>query len=128
MYFKGGTIKDLLVAPKHKDPITKKSGIIYRFKCDEEYIGESSRTFGQRFKEYLKPPSPIYYPFNTKGCTTTLENFSIGGREDQNLMRLIKEAIYIRVNSPSLSENKGKYHLPHIWNDVLFNISEFKIK
>ena len=126
-------IKDLLVAPKHKDPITKKSSIISRFKCDgvecvKEYIGESSRTFEEKFKGYLKPPSPIYYPFNTKGCTTTLKNFSIGGREDQNLMRLIKEAIYIRVNSPSLSENKVKYHLPHIWNDVLFNISELRIK
>ena len=51
-----GTIKDLLVAPKDKDHIIKKSGIIYRSKCDrvecdEEYIGESSRTFGERFKE-----------------------------------------------------------------------------
>ena len=38
------TIKDELVAPKNKDHITKKSGIIYIFKCDrmecnEEYIG-----------------------------------------------------------------------------------------
>ena len=50
--FRGGkTIKDLLVAPKDKDHITKKSGIIYRYKwdrveCNEEYIGESVRTFG----------------------------------------------------------------------------------
>ena len=46
--FKSGkTLKDELVAPKDKDHITKKSGIIYRFKCDglecdEEYIGETS--------------------------------------------------------------------------------------
>ena len=34
-YFKGGnTIKGLLMAPKDKDHITKKSGIIYRFKCN----------------------------------------------------------------------------------------------
>ena len=44
VYFKGGrTIKDLLVSPKHQNHITKKSGIIYRYrcdsmKCDEEYI------------------------------------------------------------------------------------------
>ena len=30
-YKEGNTIKSLLVAPKDKDPITKKSGIIYRF-------------------------------------------------------------------------------------------------
>ena len=104
---------------KDKDPITKKSGVIYRFKfdrveCDEDYIGESSRTFGKRFKEHLKPPSPIYDHFNTTGHTITLENFSIVGKEDQNLMRLKKEAIYIRVNSPSLNKNIGKYHLLYI--------------
>ena len=41
----------------------KGSGVIYRYKCDriecdEEYIGESSRTFGERFKEYQEAPSP----------------------------------------------------------------------
>ena len=66
VYFKGDkTIKDLLMAPKEKDPITRKSDVIYRFKCDkvecnEEYIGESSRTFEERFKVHLKPPSTIY--------------------------------------------------------------------
>ena len=55
-------------------------------------------------------------------------DFSIVGREDQNLMRLIKEAIYIRVNNPSLNKNIGKYHLPHIWDKVLNNITELKLK
>ena len=41
------------------------------------------------------------------------------GREDQTLMRTIKEALYIRVNNPSLNRNIGKYHLPHIWDEVL---------
>ena len=65
VYFKGGkTIKNHLVAPKDQDPILKKSGVIYRYKCDrvdcdEEYIGESSRVFGERFKEHQKAPSPI---------------------------------------------------------------------
>ena len=35
VYFKSGkTIKDELMGPKDKHHITKKSGIIYRFKCD----------------------------------------------------------------------------------------------
>ena len=34
VHFKSGkTLKDELVAPEDKDHITKKSGIIYRFKC-----------------------------------------------------------------------------------------------
>ena len=45
-----------------------------------------------------------------------------------NLMRTIKEALYIRVNDPSLNRNVGKYHLPHVWDEVLFNTSELKLK
>ena len=57
VHFKSGkTLKDELVAPKDKDHITKKSGIIYRLECDEEHIEETSRTFGERFKEHLKAP------------------------------------------------------------------------
>ena len=96
--------------------------------CKEEYIGESSRPFGVRFKEHLKAPSPINDHFNTTGHITTMENLSIVGREDQILLRLIKEAIYIRVNNPSLKGNIGKHHLLHIWDEVLFIISELKIK
>ena len=95
---RAGTIKDLLVVPIDKDHITKKSGIIYRYRCNtvecEEYIGESSRTFGERFKEHLKVPSPIFDYFNITGHNTTLENSSIVGREDQNLMRLIRVNIF----------------------------------
>ena len=91
-------------------------------------IGESSRTFGERFKEHLKAPSPIYDHQNITGHDTTIGNFSILGREDQNLIRAIIEAIYIRVNNPSLNRNIGKYHLPHIWDEVLNNISELKLK
>ena len=114
VYFKGGnTIKNLLMAPKDQDAIHNKSGVIYRYQCDrvecdEEFIGESSRTFGERFKEHLKAPSPIYDHYNTTGHNVTLDNFSIVGREDQNLCRWIKEALYVRVNNPSLNKNIGK--------------------
>ena len=73
VYFKGGkTIKSLLMASKDHNPILKKSGVIYRFKCgrvdyNEECIGESSRTFGERFKEHQKAPSPIFHHSNISG-------------------------------------------------------------
>ena len=118
VYFKGGTtIKNLLMAPKDQDPIQKRSGVIYRYKCnrvecDEEYIGEFSRTFGERFEEHLKAPSPIFYHYNITGHNVSIENFSIVGREEH----------------PSLNRNIGKYHLPNIWDEVLFNTSELKLK
>ena len=83
IHFKeGNTIKSFLMAPKDKDPITKKSSFICRYKCDGMECDD----------EY------------------------------------IRESIYIRVNNPSLNKNIGKYHLPHIWDEVLFNISELKLK
>ena len=96
--------------------------------CDEEYIGQTARTFGERFKEHLKASSPIYDHSNITGHSTTLNNFSIVVREEQNLSRLIKESMYIRVNNPSLNRNIGKYHLPHIWDEVLVNNTELKLK
>ena len=134
VHFKSGkTTKDELVAPKDKEHITKKSGVIYRYRCDrlecnEEYICEAARTFGERFKEHLKAPSPIYDHCNMTDHSTTLDNFSIVGREEQNLSRLIKESMYIRVNNPSLNRNIGKYHLPHIWDEALVNNTELKLK
>ena len=74
VHFKGGnTIKNLQVAPKDKDHILKKSGVIYRYKCDRvecdvEYIGECSRTFGERFKEYQKA-HPLYMTIITSLVT-----------------------------------------------------------
>ena len=76
-YFKGGTtIKNLLMAPKDQVPMRKRSGVIYRYRCDrveynEEYIGESSRTFGERFKEHLKAP-PQYLTIITPLVTKSL--------------------------------------------------------
>ena len=86
VHCKGGTtIKNLLMAPKDKDPMLKESGVIYRYHCDrvdcdEEYIEESSRTFGERFKEHLKSPSPIYDHRNIGGHKVTINNFEIVGK------------------------------------------------
>ena len=86
VHLKGGhTIKDLLMTPKDKDPILKKSGVIYRYKCDrvdcdDEYIGDSARHFEERFKEHLKAPSPIHDHLNISGHAVTIDNFLILGR------------------------------------------------
>ena len=54
--FKGNTmLKQLLMKPKDQDPKDNKSGIIYSYQCtnlacNEEYIGETSRTPGEGAK------------------------------------------------------------------------------
>ena len=93
MFFKGGnTIKDLLVHPKDRDTILKKSGVIYRFRCgkvdcNEEYTGESGRNFAERFRGHMKAPSSINDHHIITGYEVSLDNFSIVGREDQSIAR-----------------------------------------
>ena len=80
-HFKGcSTIKNLPVFPKDKDPMVNQSGAIYWYQCgdlgcDDEYIGETSRTFGERYKEHLKEPSPIHQQSNLTGNPTSDNNF-----------------------------------------------------
>ena len=132
VHFKGvHTLKNILVSPMDKDAIAKKNSVIYsyscgRIDCEEEYIGESGRTFSERFKEHLKSPSPIFAHEDSSGHETTMENFKIIGREENSLARTIKESMYIRVNNPTLNINIAKCNLPHIWNKVLHTIPELK--
>ena len=105
--------------------INIKSGVVYKYKCPhinhtEQYIGESGRTFRDRYKENLKAPSPIHlHTTTTTGHPVSPDWFSIVSRESQGLSRTIKEAMYIRVNGPSLKTNLCKFQLPHVWDQVL---------
>ena len=123
----------MTLTPEDKDTILQKSKRIHRYKYgrvnyEEEYIGESVRTFGERYKNHLQAHSPIFKHYNTIGHTTSVENFSILLREDQNVARSIRDTIFIRVSDPSPNRNMGKYYLPYIWDEVLVNTPELKIK
>ena len=125
--------KNLLVSPKDKDPVVTKSGAIYWFQCgdltcNDEYIGETSRSFGERFKEHLKELSPIHHHSNNTGHPTSQDNFQIIGREGHGLARNIKESIFIRLNNPTLNINIDKFNLPHIWDRVLLNTPGLTLK
>ena len=110
--------------PKDQDPKDKKSGVIYSYQCnsiacDEEYIGETARTLGERCKEHLKHPSLIHVHIQQTGQNIAHNSFNIIGREDWGQARTIKDSIYIRVNNPTLNQNIGKYNLSHIWDRVI---------
>ena len=117
----------MLVAPKDKDIIPKKSGEIYQFKynqagCNDEYIGELGQTFGDRLKEYLRDLSSDIVIL--QGITSMWDSFPIAGR----ITKTIKETTFIRVNDPSLNRNLGKYQLPHILDEVLQDISALHLR
>ena len=133
-HFKGGsTIKNLLVSPTDKDPMVNQSGAIYWYQCgdlscDDEYTEETSRIFGERYKEHLKGSSAIHHHSSQTGHPTNHNNFQIIGREEHNLARNIKEFIYIRVNNPTLNNNTGKFNLSHIWDSILLNTKSLNLK
>ena len=133
LLFSTNDLKNILVSPKDKSEMANNNSIIYSYRCgeidcNEEYIGESGRTFGERFREHLKTPSPIFNHQNTSGHRITVDNFKIIGREEKNVARTIQEAMFIRVNNPTLNKNIGKYNLPHIWDRILFTIPDLKLK
>ena len=78
-----------------------------------EYIGETGRNCGDRYKEHLRAPSPIFNHSQASGHSIKLAKLSIVDRESQGITRTIKEAMYIGVNNPPLSRNFGRYQLPH---------------
>ena len=125
VHFKGtNTPRTQLVNPKGKDPTIQKGGIIYHYKCPhincpEAYIGESGRALGERVKEHLKAPSPIFHHSTTTGHPLDSDNFNIIHKEVHSHSRTIKEAMFIRVNDPTLKRNLGKYQLLHIWDSIL---------
>ena len=133
VHFSGNTtIKQVLKKPKDQDPRNNKSGVIYSYQCnhldcDEEYIGETSRTIWERRKSHLKQPSPIHGHIQQSGHGITEDSFNIIGREDWGQTRTIKESIYIRVNNHTLNQNIGKYNLNQIWERVLFNTPGLKL-
>ena len=121
------------MAPKDKDPITTKV---------ESYTDVNAMKMGvrksalekllellQRGSKNIRSPLPQNYDHcNISGHTVNINNFTIVGRENQNLTRAIKETLFIRVNDPSLNRNIGKYHLPYIWDEVLHKTADLKLK
>ena len=116
---------------KDQDPKENKSGLIYSYRCqdiagNEQYIGDTGHTLGERTREHLKQSSAIYTHIQETGHKANNNSFNIIHR-DWGQARTIKEAIYIRVNNPTLNQNIGKYNLSHIWDRVLFKTQGFKL-
>ena len=72
--------------PNDIETSTQKSRMINRYKrdredCDEDYTNESARTFGERLKGHLRVPYAIYDHAITTAHLTSVDSFSIVGRE-----------------------------------------------
>ena len=77
-FFKGGqTIRNLLMASKDKDPITNKSGVIYRFNMVAVNMGAKKNTLVnlleilQKGSRNIRRPLPLYLTTVTSQVTTS---------------------------------------------------------
>ena len=64
--------------------------------CDEEYIGKSARTSGERHKEHLRAPSPIYDHVNTTGHHTSMHNLSFLGVQNCTTLPKLSRRPYLK--------------------------------
>ena len=71
-------------------------------------MGQPAMTLGKELQEHFRAPSPIHDHTNPTGHHASVDNFSIVGRESNNITRTIKDVMYIRFNVPSLSRSIGK--------------------
>ena len=118
------TLRSLLVKPKDATPIEQQCGLVYHIKCqncNEDYIGETSRNMGTRFKEHTTRKGTVSaikdHLENNKHCTS-LENVKILDREGDWHRRKIKEAIMIQRHHPTLNRDKG-LELPAAYSSLL---------
>ena len=127
------TLRQLLVSPKDKDQKKDKTGIVYLIPCQgetnagacsESYIGETERSLKTRFMEHRRPSSTSsevsqHIHIESPGHRVDLESVKILDREPKYFERGVKEAIYIRMNQPSLNKDGGRYKLPKVYDPLL---------
>ena len=62
--------------------------------CGEEYIGETSGTLGESYKEHLREHYSIQVHSQLTGLHLSKDNFNVIGMEGQDIIRFIKESIF----------------------------------
>ena len=81
--------------------------------CDQDpahvYIGETKCPLGKRFKEHtnLTIPTGVGDHCIATGHSVSLDNTKVLTRKPQWTKRKVKEAIYIKRNSPSINSKQG---------------------
>ena len=117
------------MSPKDKTEKKDTAGLIYyiryqgqtqRGQCTESYVGETERSLKTRFLEHRRPSSTSsevsqHIHIESPDHHVELEEVKILDREQRYFETGVKEAIYIRVNQPSLNKDGGRYKLPRVY-------------
>ena len=128
-------LRSRLVHVKDKPPRDKQSNLVYGFKCKgpdctEAYVGETKQSIKARFSQHRRPSSSdhqansaIYDHTKRSGHDIDTEDVVILDREERWFERGVREAIWERVEKPSLNKHGGlRFQLSHAWDQTLINI------
>ena len=114
----------MLVKPKDKTKKENQCGVVYHIQCQDcvkDYIGETGRSLGTRFKEHTNRQgvnSAVKEHLSNTGHKCTIDNVKILSKEDNWHKRKIREAIQIARHSPSLNRDRG-LDLPPVYSSLL---------
>ena len=115
----------------HKDKI---SHVIYGIRgvsenCTETYVGETKRALGLRMGQDKRPRtieaqnSAVYDYLRSSGHSFDLRDVKILGKEENWVRRVIKEAVWERVEGPSLNKKGAqRLELSHTWDRALRDV------
>ena len=119
------TLRQKLVHPKDKVDISRKCDVVYQINCsdcDKIYVGETCRSFGQRFKEHSKIMGNNLTAVG-EHCASFNHNISLDACKildstETFHSRKIKEALFIKEVKPKLNRDGG-FELPRIYGELL---------
>ena len=127
------TLRQQLVHPKDPTPKHKMNNIVYAVQCSEEcselYIGETKQQLHQRMAQHRRAKasgqdSAVYLHLKDKGHSFEDSQVRILDREEDWFKRGVKEAIYVKMEKPSLNRGGGVRHLlSATYNAVLTPLS-----
>ena len=95
-------------------------------KCSESYVGETKQSLKARSNQHRRPSSneaqnsAVFTHLKDSGHNFEDQDVVILDREDRWHERGVKEAIWERVEKPSLNKSGGlRFNLSHTWDRAL---------
>ena len=122
------TLRSKLVKVKDKTPHDKTSNIVYGIKCegkdcDATYIGETKQALSKRMNQHKRPvsgetyDSAVYTHMQATGHSFNNKNVKVMDREQRWFERGVREAIWERVERPTLNKKGGlRFKLSPAWD------------
>ena len=128
------TLRGKLVHVKDKQAKDKQSNVVYGLTCAEKdckesYVGETKQSLRARVNQHRRPSSSeaqnsaVYTHIKNSGHIFNPEEVVVLDKEERWFERGVREAIWERVEQPSLNKKGGlRFLLSHAWDRALKDI------